>query len=94
MNSAYKTPGVYTQEVSSVPLSVAQVSTAIPAFVGQTAAHSGTPPIIARGKSINAIRSFTGIGTLGAHRLDGNSNESRFVNVRRLLIKVELRMAS
>jgi phage tail sheath protein FI len=43
------------------------------------------------GKSINAIRSFIGLGTLvwGARTLDGNSNEWRFVNVRRLFITIE-----
>jgi len=33
---AYKTPGVYVEEVSKFPPSVAQVATAIPAFIGYT----------------------------------------------------------
>ncbi len=43
------------------------------------------------GKSINAIRSFTGKGTLvwGARTLDGNSNEWRFISVRRFFNMVE-----
>ena len=43
------------------------------------------------GKSINVIRSFTGKGTLvwGARTLDGNSNEWRYINVRRLFITIE-----
>lgn len=43
------------------------------------------------GKSINAIRTFTGRGTLvwGSRTLDGNSNEWRYVPVRRLFIFVE-----
>jgi uncharacterized protein len=43
------------------------------------------------GKSINAIRSFTGKGTLvwGARTLAGNDNEWRYVSVRRLFIMVE-----
>ena len=43
------------------------------------------------GKSINAIRSFPGAGTLvwGARTLDGNSNEWKFIPVRRLFITVE-----
>lgn len=43
------------------------------------------------GKSINAIRSFTGKGTLvwGARTLAGNDNEWRYVPVRRLFIFVE-----
>lgn len=43
------------------------------------------------GKSVNAIRPFTGQGTLvwGARTLAGNDNEWRYVNVRRLFIFVE-----
>lgn len=43
------------------------------------------------GKSINALRSFAGKGTLvwGARTLDGNSNEWRYVNVRRFFNMVE-----
>lgn len=43
------------------------------------------------GKSINAIRTFVGRGTLvwGARTLDGNSNEWRYVPVRRLFIFAE-----
>jgi uncharacterized protein len=43
------------------------------------------------GKSINAIRSFTGRGTLiwGARTLAGNDNEWRYVPVRRLFITIE-----
>ncbi len=43
------------------------------------------------GKSINAIRFFTGNGTLvwGARTLDGNSNEWRYISVRRFFNMVE-----
>ncbi|WP_299259810.1 phage tail sheath C-terminal domain-containing protein [uncultured Aquimarina sp.] len=43
------------------------------------------------GKSINAIRSFVGKGTLvwGARTLDGNDNEWRYVSVRRLFNMIE-----
>ena len=43
------------------------------------------------GKSINVIRKFTGKGTLvwGARTLDGNSNEWRYVSVRRFFNMVE-----
>ena len=43
------------------------------------------------GKSINVIRSFPGSGTLvwGARTLDGNSQDWRYVNVRRTLIMIE-----
>lgn len=35
--TTYKTPGVYVEEISTLPPSVAEVSTAIPAFIGYTA---------------------------------------------------------
>jgi len=43
------------------------------------------------GKSINAIRAFTGKGTLvwGARTLTGNDNDFRYVSVRRFFIMVE-----
>lgn len=43
------------------------------------------------GKSVNAIRSFVGQGTLvwGARTLDGNSQDWKYVNVRRTLIYIE-----
>lgn len=43
------------------------------------------------GKSINAIRSFTGRGTIvwGARTLAGNDNEWRYINVRRFFNMVE-----
>lgn len=43
------------------------------------------------GKSVNAIRSFNGKGILvwGARTLDGNSNEWRYISVRRFFIMVE-----
>ena len=36
MATTYKTPGVYVEEISVLPPSVAQVETAIPAFIGYT----------------------------------------------------------
>lgn len=43
------------------------------------------------GKSINVIRPFPGIGTLvwGARTLDGNSQDWKYINVRRTLIMIE-----
>ena len=50
------------------------------------------------GKSVNVIRPFPGIGTLvwGARTLDGNSQDWRYINVRRTLIMIEqsLKLAS
>ena len=44
-----------------------------------------------QGKSINAIRAFTGEGVLvwGARTLDGNSLDWRYINVRRTMIMLE-----
>lgn len=39
----YATPGVYVEEVSTLPPSVAGVSTAVPAFIGTTSGHPGAP---------------------------------------------------
>ena len=36
MAAAYKTPGVYIEEISKFPPSIAAVETAIPAFIGYT----------------------------------------------------------
>jgi phage tail sheath protein FI len=36
MANVYKTPGVYVEEISTLPASIAQVETAIPAFIGYT----------------------------------------------------------
>lgn len=46
---------------------------------------------VTSGKSINAIRNFTGQGTLvwGARTLMGNDNNWRYINVRRLFITIE-----
>ena len=43
------------------------------------------------GKSVCAIRAFKGMGNMvwGARTLDGNSNDWRYVNVRRTLIYLE-----
>lgn len=50
------------------------------------------------GKAVNAIRSFPGVGTLvwGARTCDGNSNDWRYINVRRTILMIEqsLRLAA
>ena len=43
MATTYKTPGVYVMEISKLPPSVAQVETAIPAFIGYT--HKAADPL-------------------------------------------------
>ena len=38
----YKTQGVYVEEISTLPPSVAGVATAVPAFIGYTEKHQET----------------------------------------------------
>lgn len=42
----YTTPGVYIEEVSTLPPTVAGVSTAVPAFIGKTKKHQGDAPVV------------------------------------------------
>lgn len=49
MAKTYMTPGVYVEEISTLPPSVAEVATAIPAFIGYTEqGGSSTGPVIER----------------------------------------------
>jgi hypothetical protein len=58
--SAYKTPGVYIEEIPVFPPSVAEVETAIPAFVGYTekATKSTTNDLILKPTQISAMTEF------------------------------------
>ena len=87
--------GVYAQTdrnrgVWKAPANIALNKVVAPA-IKITDATQGGLNIDTTGKSINAIRSFTGKGTLvwGARTLDGNSNEWRYIQVRRLFNYVE-----
>lgn len=72
-----------------------------PANIGVTSVIGPTVPISTKmqedlnlpitGYAVNAIRSFVGRGTLvwGARTLDGNSNDWRYIQVRRTLIYIE-----
>ncbi len=54
MSTALKTPGVYVEEVTTLPASVAQVETAIPAFIGFTA----TAPETFKAIPVTSIREY------------------------------------
>lgn len=71
--ATYKTPGVYIEEVSLLPPSVAQVETAIPAFIGYTAKRAGAQPV--RIKSmVNYVEHFGGPAkTLPSFTITGNA---------------------
>lgn len=53
--TTYATPGIYVEELSSLPPSVAEIATAIPAFIGYTETHTGEQPII---KVIRSLRDY------------------------------------
>ena len=53
--ASYLSPGVYVEEVALLPPSVAEVATAIPAFVGYTAKFEGSDPVVAE---IGSFRDF------------------------------------
>ena len=52
--SNYQTPGVYVEEISKLPASVAQVQTAIPAFIGYTAIQ----PEAQQAYAISSLRDY------------------------------------
>ena len=59
MATTYKTPGVYVEEISKLPPSVAQVETAIPAFIGYTEndTYNGLT-LVAKPKRIKSLTEF------------------------------------
>ena len=88
--------GVYAQTdrnrgVWKAPANIALNKVVAPAVKITDDTQAGLNIDATAGKSINAIRSFTGKGTLvwGARTLDGNSNEWRYIQVRRLFNYVE-----
>jgi uncharacterized protein len=62
MAMTYKTPGVYVEEISKLPPSVAQVETAIPAFIGYTknSTYRGIT-LTAKPKRIKSLAEFVEI---------------------------------
>jgi phage tail sheath protein FI len=76
--------------VWKAPANVAVASVISPA-VNLTSEDQEDLNVTLQGKSINAIRSFIGEGTLvwGARTLDGNSQDWRYINVRRTMIMLE-----
>ncbi len=55
---AYKTPGVYVEEISTLPASVAQVETAIPVFIGHTAMAEDNGVAITEPKRIKSLAEY------------------------------------
>ncbi|AKG21584.1 phage tail sheath family protein [Calothrix sp. 336/3] len=79
-----------TRGVFKAPANVA-LSSVIKPTIKITSAEQEDLNVHSTGKSINAIRAFTGKGTLiwGSRTLDGNSNEWRYVPVRRFFNMAE-----
>jgi phage tail sheath protein FI len=87
--------GVYTQNDALRGVWNAPANVGLAAVIGPTTPVTGdmqddlNMPI--DGLAVNAIRDFVGRGTLvwGARTLDGNSNDWRYIQVRRALIYIE-----
>lgn len=67
------------------------VSSVVSPTVNLTSAEQEDLNLPLSGKAINAVRPFVGKGTLvwGARTLDGNSQDWRYINVRRTMIMLE-----
>ncbi len=88
--------GVYartdrTRGVWKAPANASLLNVSAPAIQITNDLNDGLNIDATSGKSVNAIRAFTGKGTLvwGARTLAGNDNENRYVPVRRFLIFAE-----
>lgn len=87
--------GIYSAVDASRGVWKAPANTSVSSVVGPTVkiTHDDQEDLnlTVTGKSVNAIRSFIGEGTIvwGARTLDGNSQDWRYINVRRTLIFVE-----
>jgi hypothetical protein len=77
--------------VWKAPANVSLVNVIEPAVVVTNDLNDDLNVDAGSGKSVNAIRFFTGKGTMvwGARTLAGNDNENRYVPVRRFLIFAE-----
>ena len=77
--------------VWKAPANVAVAATIKPSITCSAEQQGGMNVDSLSGKSVNAIRAFTGRGTLvwGARTLAGNDNEWRYVSVRRFFNMVE-----
>jgi len=88
--------GIYARVDSSrgvwkAPANVSVASVTAPDVIVTKDQQDGLNIDSTAGKSINVIRSFSGRGTIvwGGRTLDGNSNEWRYINVRRFFNMVE-----
>ena len=87
--------GVYTytdanKGVWNAPANIALSAVSRPSYK-LTADQQGDLNVPVNGKAVDALREFPGRGTVvwGARTLDGNSNDWRYIQVRRTLIYIE-----
>lgn len=79
--TTYKTPGVYVEEISTLPPSVAEVSTAVPAFIGYTAngpiadATGKITPVIRRINTLLDYEALFGEANPSAYTVTANGSE-------------------
>jgi phage tail sheath protein FI len=87
--------GIYSLVDSTVGVFKAPANVSVSSITGPTvnisAAEQEDLNLPLTGKAVNAIRPFVGKGTLvwGARTLDGNSQDWRYINVRRTMIMLE-----
>lgn len=88
--------GIYTmidntKDVWKAPANVIVSSTYGPAVIVSNDTQDSFNVDTTSGISINIIRSFPGLGTIvwGARTMDGNSQDWRYINVRRTVIMIE-----
>ena len=87
--------GVYTRVDNSIGVFKAPANTGISSVISPvldlTSADQEDLNVPLDGKAVNAIRAFPGRGVLiwGARTLDGNSQDWRYINVRRTIIMLE-----
>jgi len=53
---SYATPGVYVEEISTLPPSIAEIGTAIPAFIGTTAKHDASKKVVVH--EVSSLREY------------------------------------
>lgn len=87
--------GVYTMKDNNEGVWYAPANVSINAVIKPTLDINSTMQedlnVPINGKAVNALRSFIGRGVViwGARTLDGNSNDWRYINVRRTMIMIE-----
>lgn len=77
--SPYTAPGVYVEEISTLPPSVAEVATAVPAFIGYTCKHAGNGVEVAQVRTLREYEERFGQATPTAFKVeitkDGTGND-------------------